>query len=67
MNMELSLDRKEAVLSRFLLQKLEEEGVKGLFDLLSRFDYINFVFQDLFCKNHRVWKIMALRLLGPRR
>lgn len=30
-----TLDRKEAVLSRSLLQKLEEEGVKGLIDLLS--------------------------------
>jgi hypothetical protein len=30
-----TLDKKEAVLSRFLLQRLEEEGVKGFFDLLS--------------------------------
>ena len=30
-----SLDKKEAVLSRFLLQRLEEEGVECRFDLLS--------------------------------
>jgi hypothetical protein len=57
-----TLDRKEAVLSRSLLQRLEEEGVKSYFDLLS----LNFVFQILFCKNRRFWMTKALRLLGPR-